>query len=68
MAKPVILAVDDDPEVLAAVRRELQAGWGNCTAQLFSSLKKQGVEEAEGVIGAWLYPPEDQVPDAVAEV
>jgi GTP-binding protein len=25
-----------------------------CTAQLFSSLKKQGAEEAEAVIGAWL--------------
>jgi GTP-binding protein len=53
---------------LAAVRKELQQAWGNCSVQLFSSLKKQGVEEAEKVIGLWLNPPEDQVPDAVAEV
>jgi GTP-binding protein len=55
-------------KTLAAVRKELQQAWGNCSAQLFSSLKKQGVEEAEKVIGAWLNPPENQVPDAVPEV
>jgi len=59
-------------KTLAAVRKALQEGWGNCSVQLFSSLKKQGVEEAEQVIGAWLHPaqgsaaPEDQIPDAVA--
>jgi len=57
-------------KTLAAVRKELQETWGNCTVQLFSSLKKQGVEEAEKIIGAWLNPvsdaPEDEVPDAVA--
>jgi len=37
------------------VRKELENGWGNCTVQLFSSLKKQGVEEAEKIIGAWLF-------------
>jgi GTP-binding protein len=56
-------------KTLAAVRKELQENWRNCTVQLFSSLKKQGVEEAEQVIGAWLNPesdtPEDEVPDAV---
>jgi len=59
-------------KTLAAVRKELQENWGNCTVQLFSSLKKQGVEEAEKVIGAWLNPAsdaaEDQIPDAVPEV
>ena len=55
-------------KTLAAVRKQLQENWGNCTAQLFSSLKKQGVEEAEQVIGAWLNPSEDQIPDAVPEV
>ncbi len=54
-------------KTLAAVRRELGDAWGRCTAQLFSSLKKQGVEEAEQVIGAWLYPPEDQIPHPVTE-
>jgi GTP-binding protein len=43
-------------QTLLAVRKELQANWGHCSAQLFSSLKKQGVEEAEKVIGAWFYP------------
>jgi len=59
-------------KTLAAVRKELQDNWGNCTVQLFSSLKKQGVEEAEQVIGAWLNPPsnptEDEIPDTVPEV
>jgi GTP-binding protein len=41
---------------LAKVRKELVASWGeNITVQLFSSLKKQGVEEAEAVIGKWLF-------------
>jgi GTP-binding protein len=53
---------------LNRVRKELIETWGNhyhsaCTIQLFSSLKKQGVEEAEKVIGAWLFgeEPEDLV-------
>jgi GTP-binding protein len=55
---------------LSTVRKDL-AAWGNCSAQLFSSLKKQGVEEAEKVIAPWLEasdPAENQVPDAVPEV
>ena len=56
-------------QTLLAVKKELQSLWGNCTIQLFSSLKKQGVEEAEKVIGAWLndqlISDEDQIPDAV---
>ncbi len=39
---------------LQAVRRELAGGAPGLTVQLFSSLKRQGVEEAEAVIGAWL--------------
>jgi len=57
-------------KTLAAVRKELQQTWGHGTVQLFSSLKKQGVEEAEQIIAAWLDhaldPPEDQVPHPVA--
>jgi GTP-binding protein len=57
-------------QTLAAVKKELQSTWDNCTIQLFSSLKKQGVEEAEKVIGAWLNnsldSAEDQVPNTVA--
>jgi len=56
---------------LNRVRKELNATWGNCSVQLFSSLKKQGVEEAEKVIATWLFPEdsdtlEDQIPDPVA--
>ncbi|MCB5185614.1 ribosome biogenesis GTP-binding protein YihA/YsxC [Methylobacillus gramineus] len=53
-------------QTLQTVRKELNENWGNCTIQLFSSLKKQGVEEAEGVIGQWLFAPEEEIPDTVA--
>jgi GTP-binding protein len=47
---------------LNKVRKELVEGWGeNVTAQLFSSLKKQGVEDAETVIGKWLFATENDV-------
>lgn len=52
-------------QTLQAVKKELIETWGNCTVQLFSSLKKQGVEEAEKVIGAWLFANKDDVPDPV---
>jgi GTP-binding protein len=50
---------------LNRVRKELIETWGNhyhseCTIQLFSSLKKLGVEEAEKVIGKWLFAEEPQ--------
>lgn len=51
---------------LQAVKKELIETWGNCTVQLFSSLKKQGVEEAEKVIGEWLFAKKDEIPDTVA--
>jgi len=42
----------------AVALREVQAALAkisdNCTLQLFSSLKKTGVAEAEGVLGGWL--------------
>ena len=53
-------------QTLQAVKKELNETWGNCTVQLFSSLKKQGVEEAEKIIGQWLFADEDKVPDTVA--
>jgi GTP-binding protein len=51
---------------LAKVRKELLETWdktygSNCTVQLFSSSKKLGVEEAEKVIGAWLFADETKV-------
>lgn len=42
--------------LLGKVRQELQATWGAAiSVQLFSSLKKLGVEEAEKVLGQWFY-------------
>lgn len=41
-------------KTLREVRGELGRYAGNYTAQLFSSLKKQGMEEAEAVICGWL--------------
>ena len=43
---------------LAAVRKELAPLGEQVTVQLFSSLKKTGVEEVERVVGAWLSVPE----------
>jgi GTP-binding protein len=57
---------------LAKTRKELLAVWGeNVSVQLFSSSKKLGVEEAEKIIGAWLFAEnsntsEDQIPNTVA--
>ncbi|PWB49889.1 MAG: YihA family ribosome biogenesis GTP-binding protein [Nitrosomonadales bacterium] len=42
---------------LRSVERELRKICPGATAQLFSSPKHQGMEEAERVIGAWLNPP-----------
>ncbi|WP_300341457.1 ribosome biogenesis GTP-binding protein YihA/YsxC [Accumulibacter sp.] len=39
---------------LREVRTVLTGIAGNCTQQLFSSLKKSGVQEAETILGAWL--------------
>lgn len=49
------LSRNEANQTLMKVRKELESIWGNCTVQLFSSLKKQGVEEAEKIIGAWLF-------------
>jgi GTP-binding protein len=50
------LSRNEANQTLMKVRKELETTWGeNVTVQLFSSLKKQGVEEAEKVIGAWLF-------------
>ena len=52
--------------VLQAVRRDLSLRSPLWTAQLFSSLKRTGIDEALGVIGAWLEeekPRERTVPD-----
>lgn len=43
-------------KTLEEVNETIEANWGEyITVQLFSSLKKQGIEEAEAVLGDWLY-------------
>lgn len=39
---------------LMQVRAALQTSYPQCTVQLFSSLKKTGIEEAEAIINDWL--------------
>ena len=40
---------------LLKVRREIQQGWGDvASVQLFSAPKREGVEEAQQVLAAWL--------------
>lgn len=52
---------------LQEVRRALAPFGPQVTVQLFSSLKKSGVEEAERVLGGWLVPPQVPAPpDAAA--
>jgi GTP-binding protein len=55
-------------QTLLSVRKTLQASWPQCTVQLFSSLKKQGVEEAEKAIGVWLQAAASQTPDPIPHV
>ena len=51
------LSRNEANQTLFKTRKELTQTWGdNVTVQLFSSLKKQGVEETEKVIGHWLTP------------
>lgn len=61
------LSRNEANKTLLAVRKELDEHWGNCTVQLFSSLKKQGVQEAESIIGKWLFAGENDIPDAMSE-
>ncbi|MFA9439678.1 ribosome biogenesis GTP-binding protein YihA/YsxC [Uliginosibacterium sp. sgz301328] len=61
------LTRSEQARTLAVVRRDLKAGWGDqVTVQLFSSLKKTGVEEAEAIVGSWLVPPSTDETEAVA--
>ena len=44
MSKPVILAVDDDPQVLAAVRRDLRAHYGSTYQVIAAASGPKGLE------------------------
>ncbi|WP_269531426.1 ribosome biogenesis GTP-binding protein YihA/YsxC [Chitinimonas sp. BJYL2] len=54
------LTRQEQAKTLAAVKAKLDT-WPQCTAQLFSSLKKTGIEEAEAVVGGWFAQAHDAV-------
>jgi GTP-binding protein len=54
LSKSDKLSRQEGQKTLREVRAELRNYADNYTAQLFSSSKKQGMEEAEEIIGAWL--------------
>jgi GTP-binding protein len=54
LSKSDKLSRQEGRRALQSVQARLREYADNYTAQLFSSLKKQGTEEAEEVIGAWL--------------
>ncbi len=62
------LSKSESIKTLRAVQAELAKFANTCTVQLFSSLKKQGVDEADKVIGGWLNPVKDDITDAVTQV
>ena len=54
LSKSDKLSRQEAQRTLRSVQSRLREYADNYTAQLFSSSKKQGMEEAEGVIGGWL--------------
>ena len=55
------LSRDQSLRTLSDIKGRVKAQWGDlyqteCTVQLFSSLKKTGVEEADNMIQSWLLP------------
>jgi GTP-binding protein len=48
------LSRQEATKTLREVKAYLQENFPFCSVQLFSSLKKQGMEEAEAVIASWL--------------
>lgn len=64
LSKADKLSRQDQTKILRQVRAEIEKfGAGRCSVQLFSSLKKTGVEEAEAVLAGWLGMP---VPEKLA--
>jgi GTP-binding protein len=52
---------------LRTVRAELERTYPNCTVQLFSSLKRIGLDEAEAMIGKWLSSSREEAEATVAD-
>ncbi|MBP9219244.1 MAG: YihA family ribosome biogenesis GTP-binding protein [Sterolibacterium sp.] len=62
------LSRQEATKTLRAVREAMAAYGGQVSVQLFSSLKKTGIEEADAVIGGWLAQGHERVEDGgVAE-
>jgi GTP-binding protein len=59
------LSRQEATQTLRTVREAIAVYGGQITVQLFSSLKKTGIDEAESVIGGWLA--KDPVEDAVED-
>lgn len=56
------LSRNEAKQSLFKTRKALTEGWGeNVTVQSFSSLKREGVQEAEKMIGGWLDPVEEDL-------
>jgi GTP-binding protein len=51
------LSRQEQTKILREVRAEVESAGSPITAQLFSSLKKTGVDEAAAIIGGWLANP-----------
>ena len=54
LSKSDKLSRNEAGSTLLAVRKHIASVVPQATAQLFSSLKKTGVDEARAVIGGWL--------------
>jgi len=57
------LSRQQSTQTLREVKAFLAEHFPQCTVQLFSSLKKLGMDEAEAVIGNWFVPQEDNPQD-----
>ena len=61
LSKADKLSKQQATNTLRAVRAELERTYPNCTVQLFSSLKRIGLDEAEMMIGKMLSAPQESV-------
>tara|TARA_B100000787_G_scaffold98100_1_gene72374 strand:+ start:6168 stop:6812 length:645 start_codon:yes stop_codon:yes gene_type:complete len=62
------LSRDKALRTLREVKNQVEASWGipfktPCSAQLFSSLKKQGIKDAEDIIQKWLSSDKNNIPN-----
>jgi GTP-binding protein len=67
LSKADKLTRNEEAQALRQVKEALAARGGPCSAQLFSSLKRVGVEEAETVLAGWLGVVPGEMPDKPAK-